>query len=37
MGIRFAKSIKLGDYLKINFSKSGVSATIGKKGASINL
>lgn len=37
MGIRFAKSIKLGDLVKINISKSGVSATIGKKGASINL
>lgn len=37
MGIRFAKSIKLGDLLKINISKSGVSATVGKKGASINL
>lgn len=37
MGIRFAKSIKLGDLVKINFSKSGVSATIGKKGASVNL
>ena len=37
MGIRFAKSIKLGNLVKINLSKSGVSATIGKKGASINL
>lgn len=37
MGIRFAKSIKLGDLLKINISKSGVSATIGKKGASVNV
>lgn len=37
MGIRFAKSIKLGDFLKLNISKSGVSATIGKKGASINI
>ena len=37
MGIRFAKTIKLGKYVKINLSKSGVSATIGKKGASINL
>ena len=37
MGIRYAKSIKIGDYLKINLSKSGVSATIGKKGASINI
>lgn len=37
MGIRFAKSIKLGDLVKINFSKSGVSASIGKKGASVNI
>lgn len=37
MGIRFAKSIKLGDLVKVNISKSGLSATIGKKGASINL
>lgn len=37
MGIRFSKSLKLGDLIKINFSKSGVSATIGKKGASINV
>lgn len=37
MGIRFAKSIKLGDLLKVNVSKTGLSATIGKKGASINV
>ena len=37
MGIRFKKTIKIGNLLKINLSKSGVSATIGKKGASINL
>ena len=37
MGIRFSKSIKLGKLVKINISKSGISATIGKKGASINL
>lgn len=37
MGVRFSKSIKLGDLFKINISKSGVSATIGKKGASVNL
>ena len=37
MGIRFSKSIKLGNLVKLNISKSGVSATIGKKGASINL
>ena len=32
MGVRFTKSIKIGNLLKINLSKSGVSATIGKKG-----
>ena len=37
MGIRFAKSIKIGDLLKINISKSGISATVGKKGASVNI
>ncbi len=37
MGLRFSKSIKINDYLKINISKSGVSASVGKKGASINL
>lgn len=37
MGIRFSKSIKLGDLVKLNISKSGVSATIGPKGASINV
>ena len=37
MGIRFRKSIKLGDLVKINISKTGLSATVGKKGASINL
>ena len=37
MGVRYSKSIKLGNYLKLNFSKSGVSATVGKKGASVNI
>lgn len=37
MGIRFRKSIKINDFLKLNVSKSGVSITAGKKGASINL
>lgn len=37
MGIRFRKSIKLGDLVKINISKSGISATVGKKGASVNI
>ncbi|MBQ9910361.1 MAG: DUF4236 domain-containing protein [Lachnospiraceae bacterium] len=37
MGIRFSKSIKLGNYLRLNLSKSGISATVGKKGATVNL
>ena len=37
MGIRFRKSIKIGNLLKLNISKSGVSATVGKKGASVNI
>ena len=37
MGIRFAKSIKIGNFLRLNFSKSGLSATLGKKGASVNI
>lgn len=37
MGIRFSKSLKLGDLVKVNISKSGLSATIGPKGASINV
>lgn len=35
--MRFNKSIKLGKFLKINISKSGISATLGKKGASVNI
>lgn len=37
MGIRFSKSIKIGSLLKLNISKSGISATVGKKGASVNI
>ncbi len=37
MGFRFRKSIKLLPGIKLNISKSGGSATIGKPGASINL
>ena len=37
MGIRFSKSVKLGKYLRLNFSKSGVSASVGPKGASVNI
>lgn len=31
MGIRFSKSIKIGKYLKLNFSKSGIGVSIGNK------
>ncbi len=37
MGIRFSKSIKLGNFLRLNISRYGVSTTIGKKGASVNV
>lgn len=37
MGIRFRKHLSLGKLLRINVSKSGVSATFGVKGASINV
>lgn len=37
MGIRFRKSIKLGDLVKLNISKTGISASVGKSGASLNL
>lgn len=37
MGLRFRKSIKLGNLVKLNISKSGLSATIGKSGASVNI
>jgi hypothetical protein len=37
MGIRFRKSIKLIPGVRINLSKSGVSATLGGRGASVNI
>ena len=37
MGIRFSKSIKLGNFLRLNISRYGISTTIGKKGASVNV
>ena len=37
MGWRFRRSIKLFPGLKINFSKSGISATVGTKGASVTM
>lgn len=32
MGLRFRKSIKIFDWLRVNFTKSGVGLSIGKKG-----
>lgn len=37
MGIRFRKYITFGKLLRLNISKSGISTTIGVKGASINI
>jgi len=37
MGVRYSKSIKIGNFLRLNISKNGISATLGKKGASINI
>ena len=37
MGLRFRKSVKLMPGVRINFSKSGMSTTIGPRGASVNI
>ena len=37
MGIKFRKSIKIMPGVRINFSKSGMSTTIGPRGASVNI
>jgi len=37
MGLRFRKSLKLFPGVKLNFSKSGVSTSIGGKGLTVNL
>jgi len=37
MGFRFRKSIKILPGIRLNLSKSGLSATIGKPGASVNI
>ena len=37
MGFRFRKSIKLLPGIRLNLSKSGVSASIGKPGATVNI
>ncbi|MBR1460969.1 DUF4236 domain-containing protein [bacterium] len=36
MGFYFKKSIKIGPF-RINFSKSGISVSLGVKGASVNV
>ena len=36
-GFRFRKGIKLFPCVRLNISKSGVSTTVGRKGASVNL
>jgi hypothetical protein len=37
MGVRFHKSIPLLPFVRLNFSKSGVSFSLGAPGASLNL
>jgi len=37
MGMRFHKSIRLLPFLRLNFSKSGISFSLGTPGASLNL
>ena len=37
MGLTFRKSIKIANGVKLNVSKTGVSVTVGKKGAHYTL
>lgn len=37
MGLRFRKSVKLGKYFRLNFSKSGMSLSGGVKGARVTI
>ena len=37
MGVRFHKSIRLLPFLRLNFSKSGISFSLGAPGATVNL
>ena len=37
MGLRFSRSLKLAHGLRLNLSKSGVSATVGRPGATVNI
>lgn len=36
MGLRFRRSVKILPGVRLNFSKSGVSTSIGGKGATLN-
>jgi hypothetical protein len=37
MGLRFRKSVKIFPGVRLNFSKSGISITIGPRGASVSI
>lgn len=37
MGFRFRRSIKIAPGIRLNVSKSGLSASIGRRGATINI
>ena len=37
MGFRFHKSVKIFPGVRLNFSKSGVSTTIGRPGSNVNM
>jgi hypothetical protein len=37
MGFRFRRSIKIAPGIRLNVSKSGISATIGTRGATVNI
>lgn len=37
MGFRFYKSVRIFPGVRLNFSKSGVSTTIGRPGANVNI
>ena len=37
MGFRFQKSVRIAPGLRLNLSKSGVSASLGRPGATVNI
>lgn len=37
MGFRFRQTLRLGRFLRINFSKGGTSASVGRPGATLNI